>query len=104
MSCLELLRLGRYLGVPVGYLAAPDMSFVDPSTNKGKARRRYLADLLKQAEGLDLWRAEVVLSSLNKGRAVTYASYRCAVKELSDAIGRKQRAQHRPRSTRRTTA
>lgn len=104
LSCLELLRLGRYLGVPVGYLAAPDMSFVDPSTNKGKARRRYLADLLKQAEGLDLWRAELVLSSLREGRAVTYASYRCAIKELSDAIDRNQRAQHRPRSTRRRAA
>lgn len=103
LSRPELLRLARYLGSPVGYLTAPDMSFVDPATNKGKVRRRYLADLLKRAEGLDCWRAELVLSSLREGKAVTYASYRCAVKKLSDAIDRKQRAQHRPRSTRRST-
>ena len=90
----ELLRLSQYAGSSIRYLAAPQMSFVDPATNKGKVRRRYLADLLKRAEGLDCWRAEFVLSSLREGKAVTYASYRCAVKELSDAIDRKQRAQH----------
>ena len=99
----ELLRLSQYAGSSIRYLAAPQMSFVDPATNKGKVRRRYLADLLKRAEGLDCWRAEFVLSSLREGKAVTYASYRCAVKELSDAIDRKQRAQHQPRSTRRST-
>lgn len=99
----ELLRLSQYAGASIRYLAAPQMSFVDPATNKGKVRRRYLADLLKRAEGLDCWRAEFVLSSLREGKAVTYASYRCAVKELSDAIDRKQRAQHQPRSTRRST-
>ncbi len=103
LSRPELLRLARYAGAAIGYLTAPEMAFVDPATNKGKARRRYLSDLLKQAAGLDCWMAEFILSSLNKDRAVTYASYRCAVKELSDAIDRKQRAQHRPRSTRRST-
>lgn len=104
LSSQELLRLSRYAGVSIRYLAAPQMSFVDPATNKGKARRRALADLLKQVAGLDCWMAEFVLSSLREGKAVTYASYRCAVEELSDAIDRKQRAQHRPRNTRRATA
>lgn len=106
LSALELRRLSRYLSVPVGYLTAPEMSFVGPATNKGKARKRVLADLLKQADGLDFWqwRVENVLSSLEDGKAITYACYRCAVKELSDAIDRNQRAQHRPRSTRRRAA
>lgn len=106
LSALELRRLSRYLSVPVGYLTAPEMSFVDPAANKGKARKRVLADLLKQAGGLDFWqwRVENVLSSLEDGKAITYACYRWAIKELSNAIDRKQRAEHKPRSVRRATA
>lgn len=103
LSGPELWRLSRYMSVPVGYLTAPEMAFVDPATNKGKARKRALADLLKQADGLDFWqwRVEDVLSSLEDGKAITYASYHWAIKELSDAIDSKQRTQHKPRSARR---
>lgn len=103
LSGLELWRLAQYLHVSVGYLTAPVISFVDPATNKGKARRRALADLLKQAAGLDFWqwRVEFVLSLLNSGKAVTYASYRWAVKKLTDAIASNQREQHKPRTERR---
>ncbi len=103
LSRPELLRLARYLGSPVGYLTAPDMSFVDPATNKGKARRRALADLLKQADGLDFrqWAAEQALSSLTNGKAITYAAYRYVMKDIENAIYWNQRAQHKPRSTRR---
>ena len=104
LSCPELLRLARGLGVPIGYLTAPEVSFVDPATNKGKARKRYLADLMKQVEGLDIlekWRAEYALSDLESGRAATYAFYRCAVNVLQAALEDNQRAQHKPRSTRR---
>lgn len=103
LSRPELLRLARYLGSPVGYLTAPDMSFVDPATNKGKARRRALADLLKQADGLDFrqWAAEQALSSLTNGKAITYAAYRYVMKDMENAIYWNQRAQHKPRSTRR---
>ena len=104
LSCPELLRLARGLGVPIGYLTAPDMSFVDPATNKGKTRRRALADLLKQVDGLDIagkWRAEFARSDLESGRAVTYAFYRNVVDVLQAALDNNRRAQHKPRSTRR---
>lgn len=104
LSRPELMRLGRCMGVPIGYLTAPEVSFVEPATNKGKARKQYLADLMKQVEGLDIlekWRAEYALSDLESGRAVTYAFYRCAVNVLQAALEDNQRAQHKPRSTRR---
>lgn len=103
LSGPELWRLARYLSVPVGYLTAPEMSFVDPATNKGKARRRELKDLLEKADGLDFWqwRVESVLSSLTNGKAITYASYRWAMNELHEAIDMNRMAQHKPRSTRR---
>jgi len=103
LSPAELGRLSRYLDVPLGYLTAPKFAMIDPATNRGKAKRRELADLLKQANGLDFWRWKVedVLSQMDSGAPVTYASYRWAVGELRSAADRHQREQHKPRSRRR---
>lgn len=103
LSAIEMFRLARHLSVPVAYLTAPVLSFVDPATNKGKTQKRALADLMKQAEGLDYrqWAVEMVWSSLSKGQTITYASYRCAMSELQNAIDWQRRRQHRPRSDRR---
>lgn len=80
---VELLCFARSWGVPVGYLRAPTLQIVDPATNKGKMRRRYLRDLLKQAAGLaiDKGRGEFVLDvrdALIEGRVIPYAHYRWA--------------------------
>lgn len=106
LSAQELWRLSHFMGAPLGYLTAPEMAFVDPATNKGKAKMRALADLVKQADGLDFlqWRVGYVLSSLEEGKTITYACYRWAIRELSDAITSKQMAKYKPRNVRRRTA
>jgi len=106
LSFPELFRLSRYLGVPLEYLTAPDFSMVDPSTNKGKAKRRKLADLARVwADKLDCWgwKVKLVLDALNNGKPVTYASYHWAVGELESAADRHRRKQHKPRSRRMMT-
>ena len=106
LSAPELRRLSRHLNVFTGYLSAPRLSLVDPATNKGKARRRVLADMLQSAAGLDFWRwrVEAVLDDLNSSKPVTYARWRWAVGELRSALAEQQRAQHRPRSYRKAVA
>ena len=98
----ELRGLCRLYGSKPSYMVTPTIQMVDPDTNKGKARRRALADLIKQTEGLDYrrWMVESAFSPLNSGEAITYASYRWAVGELQDALDR--RAQRGPRTSRRT--
>lgn len=105
LSFPELLRLARGIGVPLDYLAAPRLSIIDPLTNKGKARRRALADLLKEADGHASWQwvYESVLSDLDRGEIITYASYRLSVYDLQEDIERQRRKQRNLRTKRRAS-
>lgn len=105
LSITEILCLAQRIGIPLEYLAAPRLSIIDPFTNKGKARRRALADLLKEADGHVSWQCwyESVLSDLDRGEIITYASYRRSVYELKEAIERKRMKRHRPRTKRRVS-
>lgn len=101
LSGPELRRLARGFGIPRSYLTAPKMCLVDPATNKGKFRRRTLAEMYRQADGMEIlrhWQVEEVLDALNSGRPVTYAAYRWAIDTLQDAISAHQREQRGPRS------
>lgn len=106
LSLRELYRLADHCDWPVGYLTAPELSIIDPATNKGKARRRQLADLLDQAEPLKYrqWLVDDILACLNAGQAITYASYRWAVNALQSSIYKKKRALCMPRSVRITAS
>lgn len=107
LSVPEMRGLARYLCVNTDYLSAPVLSMIDPATNKGKARLRQLSDLMKRADGLKVdiaWKVERTRDAMERGKPVTYASWRWAVGELQDAIDKHQRVQHKPRSCRRATA
>ncbi len=102
LTVLELFGRCSLYGCKKPYISAPAFQMVNPTTNKGKARRRVVADLLEQTDGLDClrWRVENVFSATNSGKTVTYASWRRAVGELQDAVDRQQKAQQKPRSVR----
>lgn len=105
LSAVELFKLARYLGVRAGYLLSPELSMVDPSTNKGKARLRQLLDLMSKAKAIDddlLWwqMIERVRNDLQRGDPVTYASWCWACNNIEDALERKRRKERKPRSTR----
>lgn len=106
LSGRELHRIADCCGCSAGYLVSPELSIVNPATNKGKVRRRQLADLIDQAGPLKYrqWRVDDILACLNAGQAITYASYRWAVDALQSSIYRKERARHKPRSFRRTVS
>lgn len=98
----ELSRLSRYLGVSVGYLTAPKFAEVDPATNKGKARRRALADLIAQADrvtgfGYERRQAASMLKELDRGEAIMYGPYHWAISRLQNALASNKR---RPRDFR----
>ena len=91
LSGVELFRLAKYWGVPVGYLWAPTLQTVDPSTNKGKKRRRYFMDLMKRAAGLKVNERELrfilnVRNALIQGRAIPYSHYRWACHYVERAL------------------
>ncbi len=104
---LTLNELGGLCGLykcGMAYMAAGTLQVIDPATKKGEARRRALADLLKQADGAGIWRraGESVLFRLNRGAPVTYAAYRQAMDDLKNAIYW-QGEECKPRSVRRRT-
>lgn len=105
LSRLELRELTRCFGCKVGYLSAPVLQMVDPSTNKGKIRRQFLADLVMQTDGMDRFMYDLkhsdVLEDLKAGRPVTYASYRWACHHLQVVLDRESRIGKRSLRTRR---
>lgn len=92
LDAQELHRLARDFGCKPEYLASPELSLVDPSTNKGKARLRRLKELVDQTEGMDCFfyriHSKDVLPTLESGQPVTYAAYRWACRNLQDVLGR----------------
>lgn len=103
LSFLEFRGLARLYGCKIAYLTAPELAVVDPTANKGKRRRRVLADLAKQVGPLEheQFRVENLLGAMGRGDIVTYAVYRQTISLLLDAADRQRREQHKPRSTRR---
>ena len=95
LSFQELSRLDRDFKCKPSYLASPELSLVDPSTNKGKARLRRLKELVEQTAGLDcfLYRlhSKDVLPALERGQPVTYAAYRWACQRLQDVLEQQAR-------------
>ena len=95
LSFQELSRLARDFKCKPGYLASPELSLVDPSTNKGRARLRRLKELVEQTAGLDcfLYRlhSKDVLPALERGQPVTYAAYRWACQKLQDVLDQQAR-------------
>lgn len=99
----EVIGLCNLYGTKFSYLIAPTLQMVDPATNKGKAKRRALADWLERAKGLnipDRWKVEYALETLRDEKPIPYALYHWAVCELRNAIEMEQRRRDRPRSVR----
>ena len=103
----ELILLSQRLGASVGYLTAPKFAEVDPATNKGKARRRALADLIAQTDRLTGFGYErrlsvSMLKQLDNGEAIMYGPYHWVISRLQDAIDSASNAsnKHRPRDFR----
>lgn len=89
MSLREMNGLCRLYGRELSYMVAPVLAIIDPATNKGRARRHAMEEMLAQADGLafaERWRIESVLFSLGSGQAVTYAAYRQAMGALQCAM------------------
>lgn len=108
LSLMELWKLSQRMNVPYGYLTAP-LQIVDPKTNKGKFRRWQLSDLMEQArefkqEIRGWWEIEKIRDALQDGSIVTYAAYHWAVMKLQEEIFRREWAQHKPRSYRRSAS
>ena len=111
LSSPELWRLARRWGRgPVGYLAAPVLQIIDSRTNKGKARRRFLADLLEDTAAMvdEYTRryVERVLEAMSSGNMITYAQWSDACRELRQAqyFGEQKKLQDSVRRARRATA
>lgn len=102
----EVRGLANLYRCKIAYLTAPVLSVVDPTTNKGKRRRRVLADLAKQVGPLkhEQFRVENLLNAMERGVVVTYAVYRQTISLLLDAANMQRREQHKPRSSRRRAA
>lgn len=98
----ELGRLAAFYRCGAGLLSAPALQLVDPATNKGKTRRRRLADLVRAAEGFrggflterELAMCRARLRTLERGGPITYAMWRNACQTIQDA----ERWQQRPRA------
>lgn len=90
LSFLELQRLARCFGCSMDYLSSPVLSMVNPATNKGKSRLRYLKNLEQQTQGMDIFLYRIhsrdVLSKMESGKPVTYAAYRWACSRLQDVL------------------
>jgi len=106
LSFIEVRGLARLYGCKIPYLTAPVLSVVDPTTNKGKHRRRILEELAKQVGPLEheQFRVENLLGAMGRGDIVTYAVYRQTIRLLLDAANRQRWQQHKPRSVRRRAA
>lgn len=91
LSPFELYKLTACWQCDAGYLQSPVLQIVDPTTNKGKRRRRYLFDLLQQANGLEITGVgakviDRVRDALERNRPVTYGGYRWACRFIEEAI------------------
>lgn len=103
----ELCGVSRFFwSSKVSYIADPVLQIIDPATNKGKARRRELSDLMKQMDGLSCWnmiKHQGTLRKLEGGEPVTYAAWRWAIRELKEEQAKQAHKKQR-RTVRRATA
>ena len=89
----------KWEGRVPGYLSAPVLQIVDPDTNKGKRRRRELADLINAAAELPdpvedayglhtYWKRKAlsVYEDLKKGNPCTFADWWWACQAVKDAL------------------
>lgn len=89
LAAIELYRLSRLWQCSWEYLGADTLQIVDPTTNKGKFRRRQLRDLMADAVGVQHYEkhlAERTLAALEAGKTITYAQWRSAMDILERAI------------------
>lgn len=104
LSFMELRGLTRCFECKMEYLAAPVLSMVAPTTNRGKVRLKHLKDLEQQTKGMDRFFYRIysgdVLPKLESGKSVTYAAYRWACNNLQDVLDRKAREESRQQRTR----
>lgn len=110
LSSLELWRLEQRWGRgPVGYLTSPVLQTIDPLSNKGKARRRFLSDLLEDtadmADEYTRCYVERVLEAMSSGNVITYARWSDACRELRWAqyFGKRKKLRDSVRKARRAT-
>lgn len=86
LSSWEFYQLSRWGRGPVGYLSSPVLQLINPLTNKGKARRRFLSDLLEDTADIvrrfEKKYAESVLEDMKSGYVITYARWNYACREL----------------------
>ena len=87
LSRRELFLIADRMNVSYSYLHSPVLSFVDPSTNKGKYRISILRKELEDCNVWDMsgWRvlnAKGILASLDNGIPVTYAAWRFYTDEI----------------------
>ena len=85
----EIRRVSMVCAAPLGCVTAVKLQTVDPSTNKGKRRRRELNDLIDEAGAIPVrgrWQVDRVRSRLNSGESVTYSAYSWARYLIEDAI------------------
>lgn len=100
-----------------GYLSAPVLQIIDPETNKGKRRRRELADLINKAADLPdpvedvyglhtYWRCEAfnVYEVLQKGDPCTFAEWWWACQAVKEALRAEASKQQHVRRERLATA
>lgn len=98
LAAIELYRLSGLWQCSWEYLGTDTLQVVDPSTNKGKFRRRQLRDLLAVAADVNCFDRTLIentLADLETGKVVTYARWRWSMHDLRFSIGR-----YRPRTIR----
>ena len=104
LGSLELYRFARSWNVPRGYLWAPTLQVIDPTTNKGKKKRRYFLDLLRRADGLEgngrkIKLIHQVRDAFEADKQIPYGWYRWACIYIAELL---EAAKPKPKITVRT--
>ncbi len=105
MTDAEQVHLAWRINRKRGYLFASRLQIVDPTTNKGKYRRRLLREKSQEADGLDVLSPAIpqrTLEALENNCPVPYGIYLDAMERLQEAIDYEHREAERSRRTRTT--
>ncbi|WP_251447829.1 hypothetical protein [Vermiculatibacterium agrestimuris] len=74
----RLEAIARRMEITMGYLKAPMLAYVDPTTKKGRRKRAVLKRLLQRSDtfqGIHTFNAQDTLAELKRGQCVTYAAW-----------------------------